>query len=278
MSEKRQVGPMMRLLQGAVIGTGAVLPGVSGGVLMVVFGVYQPVMALLAHPVRAFRENMRLLMPVLAGVALGFLGIARLLGFLLEVYPEPSVCLFVGLIGGMLPSLMREAGERGRGKSSWIALSIAFAVTLALLTGLRVVQVRIEPGFGWYLFCGFCLALSVIAPGMSFSTLLMPLGLYTPFVAGLGRLDPAVLVPAGLGVLATVILLARAITRLMETHYATVFHGIIGIVAAATLVIISFDSFTVSISACLINLGCLILGIAAALMLNRFNAGISRPE
>ena len=81
MSEKRQAGPMMRLLQGAVIGTGAVLPGVSGGVLMVVFGVYQPVMALLAHPVRAFRENMRLLMPVLAGVALGFLGIDSSWGF-----------------------------------------------------------------------------------------------------------------------------------------------------------------------------------------------------
>lgn len=278
MADRRRAGPAMRLMQGAVIGTGAVLPGVSGGVLMVVFGVYQPVMALLAHPVRAFRENMRLLLPVLAGVALGFLGIARLLGFLLEAHPDPSVCLFVGLIGGMLPSLMREAGERGRGKSSWIALSIAFAVTLALLTGLRAVQVRIEAGFGWYVVCGFCLALSVIAPGMSFSTLMMPLGLYTPFVAGMGRLDPAVLLPAGLGALATVVLLARAITRLMETHYAPMFHGIIGIVTAATVVIIPFASFASGISACLINLGCLCLGIAAAQMLNRFNASVSKPE
>ena len=274
MAEK-QPGPVMRLMQGAVIGTGAVLPGVSGGVLMVVFGVYQPVMALLAHPLRAFREHMRLLLPVLAGVALGFLGIARLLGFLLENYPDPSVCLFVGLIGGMLPSLMREAGERGRGKSAWIALGGAFAVTLALLTGLRAVQVRIEPGFGAYLFCGFCLALSVIAPGMSFSTLLMPLGLYTPFVAGLGRLDPAVLLPAGLGALVTVVLLARAVTRLLETHYAPVFHGIIGVVAAATAVIIPFAD---GISSCLINLGCLCLGVAAAQMLNRFNAGVSKLE
>ena len=278
MAKERQTSAALRLLQGAVIGTGAVLPGVSGGVLMVVFGVYQPVMALLAHPVRAFWENTRLLLPVLAGVALGFLGIARLLGFLLEAYPDPSVCLFVGLISGMLPSLMKEAGERGRGRASWAALCIAFAAMLVLLLGLRAVQVRLEPGFGWYLFCGFCLALSVIAPGMSFSTLLMPLGLYTPFVAGLGRLDLSVLVPAGLGALSTVALLARAITRLMETHYATVFHGIIGIVAAATLVIIPFDSFAASISACLINMGCLILGIAAALMLNRYNAGISRPE
>ena len=278
MTEKRQAGPAMRLLQGAVIGTGAVLPGVSGGVLMVVFGVYEPVMALLAHPLRAFREHMRLLLPMLAGVALGFLGIARLLGFLLQNYPDPSVCLFVGLIGGMLPSLLREAGERGRGKSAWIALSAAFAVTLALLTWLRVVQARLEPGYWAYLFCGFCLALSVIVPGMSFSTLLMPLGLYTPFVAGLGRLDPAVLLPAGLGALVTVILLARAVTRLLEIHDATVFHGLIGVVAAATVVIIPFASFAASISTCLINLGCLLFGMAAARLLNRFNAGVTRPE
>ena len=278
MTEKRLADPAIRLLQGAVIGTGAVLPGVSGGVLMVVFGVYQPVMALLAHPMRAFREHMQLLLPVLAGVALGFLGIARLLGFLLEAYPDPSVCLFVGLIGGMLPSLMREAGERGRGKSSWIALGVAFAVTLVLLTGLLAVEVRIEPGFGWYLFCGFCLALSMIVPGMSFSTLLMPLGLYTPFVAGLGRLDLAVLVPAALGAAATVILLARAITRLLETHYAPMFHGIIGVVTAATVVIIPFASFASNLSACLVNLGCLCLGIVAAQLLNRLNTGVPRPE
>ena len=78
--------------------------------------------------------------------------------------------------------------------------------------------------------------------------------------------------------LATVVLLARAITRLMETHYAPMFHGIIGIVTAATVVIIPFASFASGISACLINLGCLCLGIAAAQMLNRFNASVPKPE
>ncbi|MGN1019883.1 MAG: DUF368 domain-containing protein [Aristaeellaceae bacterium] len=271
MSDKRQAGPALRLLEGALIGTGAVLPGVSGGVLMVAFGVYQPVLALLAHPMRAFRAHMQLLLPVLTGVALGFLGIARLLGFVLEAYPAPSVCVFVGLIGGMLPALLREAGERGRSGGSRAALAAAFAVTLSLLTGLKALRLQVTPGFGAYLFCGFCLALSVIAPGMSFSTLLMPLGLYTPFVAGLGRLDPAVLVPAGLGAAVTMLLLARAVTRLLEIHYAPVFHGIIGVVTAATLVIVPYGSFASGAGACLINLCCLAAGIAAALALDGFN-------
>lgn len=274
----RQAGALLRLAQGALIGLGAVLPGISGGVLCVIFGVYQPVMELLSHPARSFRKNARLLLPVLLGVALGFLGIARLLGFLLERYPNPSVCLFVGLIGGMLPSLFREAGERGRGRSAWVALGTAFAVVLALLAALRAVSVTIAPSLGWYLFCGFCLALSVIVPGMSFSTLLMPLGLYTPFVAGIGGLDLAVLLPGGLGALATVLLLSRAVTRLMETHYAVMFHAIIGVVLAATLAIIPFGSFAAGIDSCLTNLLCLVLGILAALALDRLNSRVEKPE
>ena len=70
----------------------------------------------------------------------------------------------------------------------------------------------------------------------------------------------------------------EAVTRLLEIHYATVFHGLIGVVAAATVVIIPFTGFAAGIGPCLINLGCLCLGIAAAQMLNRFNASVSNPE
>ncbi len=277
MNNKKQPSVIMRLIQGALIGTGAVLPGISGGVLMVVFGVYQPIMSLLAHPFKTFKENVRLLLPVLGGVVLGFLGIAKLLGFLLDTYPDQSVCLFVGLIGGMLPSLFREAGEKGRGKSSWIALAVAFAVVLALLTGLQVIQLAIEPNFAWYVFCGFCLALSIIAPGMSFSTLLMPLGLYTPFIAGIGDLNFGVLIPAGVGALLTMVLLAKAVTTMLEKHYAPMFHGIIGVVIAATLVIIPFGSFTAGFDTALINVVCIVVGVIAALALDKFNSSVERP-
>ena len=276
--KEKKTNDLLRLIHGALIGLGAVLPGISGGVLCVVFGVYQTIMELLSHPFRTFKKNMRVLIPLLIGVVLGFLGIAKLLGFLLEKYPNPSVCLFVGLIGGMLPSLFREAGEKGRGKSSWIALGVAFAVVLALLVSLQVIQVNIQANFAWYLFCGFCLALSIIAPGMSFSTLLMPLGLYTPFIAGIGNFDFGVLIPAVIGAALTVILLAKTVTHLLETHYAPMFHGIIGVVIAATVVIIPFGSFVAGISTALINLVCLVVGVVAALALDKFNSSVERPD
>ena len=269
---------IMRLIHGAFIGLGAVLPGISGGVLCVVFGVYRPIMELLSHPFKAIKKHAKLLIPVVIGIGMGFLAISKLLGFLLNKYPDPSVCLFVGLIAGMLPSLFREAGQKGRSKGSFISLGICFVVVLALLLGLNAVNVKIEPNFGWYIFCGFCIALSVIAPGMSFSTLLMPLGLYTPLVEGIGNLDFSVLIPAGIGGLITVILLAKAIDTLMNRHYSVAFHGIIGIVIAATIVIIPFKSFASGIKEAVINIVCIAAGVVIALVLDKFNSKVTVPE
>lgn len=276
MKEKIKGNFIMRVIYGALIGLGAVLPGISGGVLCVVFGVYRPIMELLSHPVQALKKYASLLIPIIIGVVLGFLGIAKLLGFLLEKYPAPSVCLFAGLIFGMLPSLFREANEQGRAKGAPLSLGIAFALMLALLLTLKKTAVVITPSFGWNLFCGFCMALSIIAPGMSFSTLLMPLGLYTPFVTGIGNLDFGVLVPAAIGALLTIILLAKAITRLLDTHYCLVFHAIIGIVIAATIVIVPFGSFAASVGACVVSLVCMVVGVIAALLLDRFNSRVDK--
>ena len=268
---------ILRVLQGVLIGVGAVLPGISGGVLCVVFGIYKPVMELLGDPIRKFRTHVPKLLPVIVGGAVGFLGVAKILAFFLEAYPAPSVCLFIGLITGMLPSLFREANEKGHVKNAWVPLAVAFVVILALLISLNLFSITITPNFGWYVFCGFCLALSVIAPGMSFSTLLMPLGLYTPFVDGLGSLDFSILVPAGIGAVVTVICLARAVDALFDHFYAYAFHAIIGIVIAATIMIVPVDSFT-SLGSAAVNVVCLAVGVAAALALDRFNSSIPKQD
>lgn len=262
----------LRILQGALIGLGAVLPGISGGVLCVVFGIYTILMEFLADPFRKMKTHLPKLLPVIIGIVIGFLGIAGLLSFVLDRYPAPSVCLFIGLIGGMLPSLWREAGQEGRSKASYVSLLIAAALIFALLIGLKVLSVEITPNFFWYLFCGFCLALSVIAPGMSFSTLLMPLGLYQPFVDGISGFDFGILIPAGIGALATVILFAKAVDSLFKHHYSVSFHAIVGVVIAATVMIVPVDSFITSIGSAIINVVCLIVGIIAALALDKFNS------
>ena len=264
---------IFRIVQGALIGLGAVLPGISGGVLSVIFGIYKPIMELLSNPFKNFKTHVPKLIPVFLGGVIGFLGVANILSFFLAKYPDPSVCVFIGLITGMLPSLFREAGEQGRTKGSYISLIVCMCLIFAILIGLQMTSMEVRPNFFWYLFCGFCLALSVIAPGMSFSTLLMPLGLYTPFVDGIGHFDLGILIPAGIGALVTVICLAKAINALFDNFYSLAFHGIIGIVIAATVMIIPVSGFQ-SAGTAVVNIICIVVGIAAALALDRFNSRV----
>ena len=266
---------LLQVFQGALIGLGAVLPGISGGVLSVVFGVYKPIMELLSNPLRHFRTHVPKLFPYILGEIVGFMGVAGVLAFFLEKYPAPSVCLFVGLIAGMLPSLWKEAGLCGRNGSSFLSLAMAMLAVFTLLLGLGAASVAITPGFVWYLFCGFCLALSIIAPGMSFSTLLMPLGLYTPFVDGIGHLSREVLVPAGMGALITIACLSRAVNALFDKYYSIAFHAIVGVVVAATVMIIPFGSFQSSTRSCMVNIFFLAAGVFTATAMEKWNAGVS---
>ena len=79
------------------------------------------------------------------------------------------------------------------------------------------------------------------------------------------------MIPGGIGGLATVILLSRTINSLFEQHYSVAFHAIIGIVIAATIMIIPFSSFVVSMGSFAVNIICLVVGGVAALGLDKFN-------
>ena len=262
---------LLKVLQGALVGLGAVLPGISGGVLSVVFGMYRPLMEFLSNPFRNFKTHVPLLLPYFAGSVIGFMGVANLLAYFLEKYPAPSVCLFIGLIIGMFPSLWREAGLQGRSTNSFLAMFSAMFFIFALLIKLNTASAAIQPTFCWYIFCGFCLALSIIAPGMSFSTLLMPLGLYTPFVDGIGHLTDAVIVPSASGSLITIICLSKAVNSLFEQHYSIAFHAIVGIVIAATFMTVPFESFTLSSRSCLLNIFFLAAGVFLSSVLDILN-------
>lgn len=262
---------LFKILAGAIIGVGAVLPGVSGGVLCVIFGIYPLVMELLSHPFKDLKRKLSLLYPYLIGLVLGFLGIARLLGFLLTRFEAPSVCVFVGLVAGMLPSLFVSVGKGRTRIFSYISMTVSCLLVLLVLLALRFTSVEIVPGFFWYILCGAAVAISIIVPGMSFSTLLMPLGLYTPLVDGIGRIDFAVLIPVGIGAAVTVVAFARLVSHLFDRYYSVAQSAVIGIVIAATAVIIPYESFGASWGSAALNTLCLALGLGAALLLSRLN-------
>ena len=227
------------LLCGVLIGAGAILPGVSGGVLAVVFDIYRPFMEVLTHPREAIPKYWRWFLPIGLGCAIGFLGFAKGIAAAIDVSSTVTTWLFIGLIVGTVPSLFREAGKEGRSIGSWGSMAVcAGAIFFSLFYVGKVICVTVEPNFWWYNFCGALWGMSLVIPGLTSSSVMMALGLYQPMLEGLARLDFLVLSACLPGMVLTILLLARLVSWFFRKHYSIAFHGIFGIVLASTLVII----------------------------------------
>ena len=227
------------LLCGVLIGAGAILPGVSGGVLAVVFDIYRPFMEVLTHPREAIPKYWRWFLPIGLGCAIGFLGFAKGIAAAIDVSSTVTTWLFIGLIVGTVPSLFREAGKEGRSIGSWVSMAVcAGAIFFSLFYVGKVICVTVEPNFWWYNFCGALWGMSLVIPGLTSSSVMMALGLYQPMLEGLAELNVRVLASCLPGMVLTILLLARLVSWFFRKHYSIAFHGIFGIVLASTLVII----------------------------------------
>ena len=125
---------LLRVFQGIIIGSGAILPGISGGILCVAFGLYQPMMSLLARPAKTVKKAWRLFLPVGIGWILGLWLFAKLIELLFAKDATAAVCLFIGLIAGSFPALLREANREGRSRGSWSSMIVSTVVMLAFST------------------------------------------------------------------------------------------------------------------------------------------------
>ena len=227
------------LLCGFLIGAGAILPGVSGGVLAVVFDIYCPFMEVLTNPRTAVPKYWKWFPPIALGWCAGFLGFAKGIAAAMNLSDAVTVWLFIGLIVGTVPSLFREAGKEGRCAASWLSmLACAAAVFAGLFYVSRVVHVEVTPNFWWYNFCGVLWGAGIVIPGMTSSSVMMALGLYQPMLEGLAHLDLVVLSACLPGLTLSVALLARLVSWFFRRYYSVAFHGILGFVIASTLVII----------------------------------------
>jgi putative membrane protein len=262
---------ILRVVQGALIGGGAILPGISGGVLCVTFGIYQPMMALLAHPFKSFGKYYRLFIPVIIGMAIGFWGLASAVRLLLQASSAIAISLFAGLIAGNLPALFRDAGRKGTGDSSWTGFAVSIFAVYGFLAFLaRGAAQKIDPAGNvlWFFFCGAVWGLSIIIPGLSSSSILLFMGLYEPMSAGISALDMGVVLPLFAGLACTALLLARLVNRLFERHYTIAYHAILGIVIASTLLIVPTEFNGLADAA--LCVACFAAGFAIALLMDRY--------
>ncbi len=263
-------------IQGFIVGIGAILPGVSGGTLCYAFGIYDPVLDVLSDPIKGLKKHWKMMIFVILGGGLGFVGFAGITNWLLNLNEAVVLCVFVGLIAGTLPDIWKDAGKKGRGSGSYIALAISFVAIAAVFYVFKSIwHLTIAPNLAGWLICGLLWGLSFIIPGFSSSTLLLFFGIYEKMSEGISTLDFGVIIPLGLTMLATLLLFSRLMKLVFDKFYSIVSHCVLGFVVATTLMIL--PSFATEWYNILIYVGCIVAGGVASFFFSKLCNKI-KPE
>ncbi len=254
------------VLRGMVIGLANVIPGVSGGTMMVSMGIYDKLIWSINHLFKKFKECFKILLPYLVGMALAIVLGAFALKAAFRDYPLPTNTLFIGLILGSLPFILKEMkGE----KIGWQGV-LAFILLFALVVGLKAVEAnnvtKISLNVGTVLLMvvlGAICSAAMVIPGVSGSMILKTLGYYEPIVtdaipgaikgitsgnwsAALQNLG--ILLPFLIGIVVGIFGIAKLIEVLMKKWKGRTYCGILGMVAASPVVILMdksiYEGFT----------------------------------
>jgi putative membrane protein len=231
---------LLWFLLGLVIGMAAKLPGLSGGALLFAFGLYGAVLETINSPIKGMKKNWLMILCLGAGVGVSYVGLARVVNLLLGWNEGVVMSLFAGMIFGTLPTLWRDSGKKGRSAPSYITLGVSFFILLAAFMALKnLASVKIEnPTAPAFMLGGVLQGLSFIVPGLSSSSLLLFLGLEEPINEGISSFDFSVLIPFGIAMVASVLLLSRVMQAAFDKAYSVMCHGVLGFVLATTIAIL----------------------------------------
>lgn len=259
---------LLRFVKGMFIGSGAILPGVSGGALAAVFGIYERIIAFLADIRKDFFKNVLYFFPVGLGGLFGLFALAHPLDYFLQHAEFQVLWCFIGCILGTLPSLYREAGKNGRKPRHVVIATLTAILAFAGLFSAREwLTISLPLNTGTWILSGAIFALGMIIPGLSPSNFLMYFGLYEPMTAGIKHLDPTVVIPVGIGGLICVLSLAKLMRLILKKAYAGTFHFIFGIVIASTAIIAPTDWSHATGPVVLQSVSVFVLGIGVGLFM-----------
>lgn len=240
MEKQRNESILSRFLKGVVIALGFILPGVSGGVLAAILGIYERMLRFMAHLTKNFKENLLFFLPVGIGGIVGIGLLSKPLEWLLQNYQIIVLWGFAGAIIGTLPALAKEStlkSKRTTGDLLWFFGSMVIGFLFLYFMG--DILGTIPANFIGFVIAGGLIALGVLVPGLSPSNLLLVLGLYDPMLKGFKSFDiMGVFLPIAIGGLAVMLLFSKLMEWLLSHYHSKVYHFILGIVIASTILIV----------------------------------------
>lgn len=261
------------IYRGLVIGASDVIPGVSGGTIAVLLGIYDRLIGSInGLMTREWKKQLGFLVPLGIGMVTAIFLLANVIEWLFEHYPGPTKFFFLGLILGVLPYLYHKAEAKTNFKSNHYVILLIGTVAVASMaffnpTEGEVIQNVTSSTYVLLFFSGFIGSSAMILPGISGSFMLLLIGVYSTIISAISNFKLDIILVTGLGIAIGFLVMSKVVNYFLKNFYSATFAVIIGMVLGSVVVI--FPGWPASTSAVLLSVATFAAGLFTAYILGR---------
>lgn len=259
---------IVNLGKGILIGAGCILPGISSGVLCVVFGIYEKLLDSILNFFKDVHKNFKFLLPIALGGIIGIILFSKILQFLLYKYPLQTKSIFIGLILGGVALLFKDIRKKEKFKIKNITYLI-----ISLLIGISMVYFENKIGTQniyninciYLILSGILMSVGIVVPGVSSTIILMLLGIYSLYLNSVSTLYLPVLIPMAIGIILGSWIFMKIIKYLLDKFYTQTMFSIIGFTLGSIFVLMPVINTAIE---SIIALMCIVCGYYSITIMN----------
>ncbi|MDT8863008.1 DUF368 domain-containing protein [Alkalihalobacillus sp. MEB130] len=246
------------ILKGMTMGISDLIPGVSGGTIALVLGIYQSLLASINGLFsKQWKQHVMFLIPLGIGIVIALLTFSHLIEWLLAEYPQPTFFFFLGLIIGIIPTLLRDINYKQAFKPVHYGLLSLGAIMVGATFFVKdnelatVMSELVWSDYALLFFAGWIASSAMILPGISGSFVFLLFGVYPTVVNALSTFNLPVIITVGSGIALGLVITSRLISLLFKRFQIATYALMIGFILGSIVVIypgLSGDLFLFFIS------------------------------
>lgn len=275
---------LILVLKGFFMGIANIIPGVSGGTIALIVGIYEDFINAISHFLTNFKKNITFLIPVFIGMGLAILLLSKVIDYSYNHYPLAVTLFFMGLVIGGIPLILKnikKCSDKDKNINSFLTIiTFILVIFFAMAPVLFNMDSTSEfnnlnlSGYIMLFIVGIIASATMVIPGISGSLVLMLLGYYYPIVATIKDItnfanfssNIMVLGTVGLGIVVGIVLIAKIIEYLFKNHQKSTYYAVLGFIIASVVAIpistiINTSSYSFNILELAIGVMLLIMGV-----------------
>lgn len=281
---------------GIILGIANVIPGVSGGTMAVVFGIYNRLIDVISLNVKKIISQWKFILPLGIGLLAGVLLFSKIITYLFENFPIQTNWFFIGIILGSIPMIYthwlnakntntsqieqpQPAQEETQTKKFPLPVSsiICCLITFAIMIFMTVKQVEkpealVITEFSWntalIMFLGLAIAaIAMIIPGISGSFIMLSLGIYSTIIGAIDSFNIYLLIPGALGAIVGLLSGAKLVRILMSKVPSQTYGAIFGLILGSIFVIFPKEKY--SLLVLVISILCAVAGFFVSFLFSK---------